>query len=339
MGVGHGDERASPRAAATRFSGNAGYAYQPFDWNGNNVANCSDVRHLQPAAPRGRRPPPRSISSTARSAGRSARLAVVLRLAAPRGVGSGDQPHLRRGGTHPGVLPRHRALRQRQRELAAVREDQRQGGGEPRVQRLLPARPAAARRATASTTTSQIQAQSTGGSLFGGKLTSVFCDRLTDDVHRLVQQQGRQRHRHVRGAGPAGPQIIIHREANLHGRTSPPASGRILEGGNLQNYAYQPASQMMFRADLTYFRDGWAGDHEFQTGIFAAPRSTYDQQTQYVNDGSCSRSSGCATSTTRPRARCRSIAATVTGGAFDPRGGGSQHRLLRSGQLAADRRG
>ena len=28
-----------------------------------------------------------------------------------------------------------------------------------------------------------------------------------------------------------------------------------------------------------------AGGHEFQTGIFVAPRSTYDQETEYVNDG------------------------------------------------------
>ena len=33
----------------------------------------------------------------------------------------------------------------------------------------------------------------------------------------------------------------------------------------------------MLRGDLTCFRDSLAGSHEFQTGIFAAPRSTYDQ--------------------------------------------------------------
>ena len=41
----------------------------------------------------------------------------------------------------------------------------------------------------------------------------------------------------------------------------------------------------MLRGDLTYFKDGWRGNHEFQTGFFAAPRSTYDQITEYVNDG------------------------------------------------------
>ena len=39
------------------------------------------------------------------------------------------------------------------------------------------------------------------------------------------------------------------------------------------------------RGDLTYYKDGWFGNHEFQTGFFYAPRNTYDQDTQYVNDG------------------------------------------------------
>src|SRR4030095_4307695 len=84
--------------------------------------------------------------------------------------------------------------------------------------------------------------------------------------------------------GLSGPQIQIHQLATITGGRAV-GNGRILEGGNLQNYDYQPATQMMFRGDLTYFKDGWHGNHEFQTGFFAAPRSTYDQQRQYVNDG------------------------------------------------------
>ena len=36
----------------------------------------------------------------------------------------------------------------------------------------------------------------------------------------------------------------------------------------------------MIRGDVTYFKDDFAGSHEFQTGVFIAPRSTYDQETE-----------------------------------------------------------
>src|SRR2546427_7571770 len=42
---------------------------------------------------------------------------------------------------------------------------------------------------------------------------------------------------------------------------------------------------MTLRADLTYFKDGMAGSHEFQTGFFGAPRSTYDTTTLFLNSG------------------------------------------------------
>ena len=68
-------------------------------------------------------------------------------------------------------------------------------------------------------------------------------------------------------------------------------NGRLVSGGNFDDgngqalYSYQPSSQITLRADLTYFKDGLAGSHEFQTGFFGAPRSTYDTTTLYLNDG------------------------------------------------------
>ena len=106
-----------------------------------------------------------------------------------------------------------------------------------------------------------------------------------DLLQRLLQQQGRQRCLDLRDAR-------ADRAADHHPRTRQrrrgatlQGTGRILEGGNLQSYNYQPASQIIVRGDLTYYRDGWAGNHEIQTGFFNAPRSTYNQDTHYVNDG------------------------------------------------------
>src|SRR5262249_6886035 len=70
--------------------------------------------------------------------------------------------------------------------------------------------------------------------------------------------------------------------------------GRLISGGNFDDgtspagqaaYSYLPSSQITPRADLTYFKDGLAGSHEFQTGFFGAPRRTYDTPTHYLHDG------------------------------------------------------
>ena len=41
----------------------------------------------------------------------------------------------------------------------------------------------------------------------------------------------------------------------------------------------------MLRGDLTWFKNGWAGSHEFQTGFLALPANNFDQETVYLNDG------------------------------------------------------
>ncbi len=127
-------------------------------------------------------------------------------------------------------------------------------------------------------------AQSTGGPLYSGKITSVWGMRTTTTFTASYNGKGGNDTSTFESLGTSGPQIIIHDKANVSGNILS-GSGRILEGGNLQSYAYQPASQIVLRGDLTYYRDGWRGSHQFQTGFFAAPRNTYDQTTEYVNDG------------------------------------------------------
>ena len=41
----------------------------------------------------------------------------------------------------------------------------------------------------------------------------------------------------------------------------------------------------VIRADLTYFKTGWAGGHEFKAGLWAAPSLVRETSTEYVNDG------------------------------------------------------
>ncbi|MSO62467.1 MAG: TonB-dependent receptor [Acidobacteria bacterium] len=130
----------------------------------------------------------------------------------------------------------------------------------------------------------QISAQSTGGPLYSGKVTSVWGLRTTTTFTASYNGKGGSDASTFAALGLSGPQVVIHDSANVQGGTVQ-GSGRILEGGNLQSYNFQPASQIVVRGDVTYYKDGWMGSHQLQTGFFAAPRSTYDQQTEYVNGG------------------------------------------------------
>jgi hypothetical protein len=271
------------KSGGNRFSGSAAYAYQPYEWNGDNVANCTTfvtcdknatgtpttayVRQFDGAVGG---PVKRdavwffgSLRRAVSAAGISRTAVEVQRIQAyAPGTALFDnpseswQPYVK-VTTKLGLNHDVSALYQRDR---LILEGSREYNYQP------------------------LQAQSTGGSLYGGKVTSVWSDRMTTTFVASYNNKGGNDVGTFEALGLSGPQIIVHQNANIQGGRAE-GSGRILEGGNLQNYAFQPASQIMLRGDLTYFRDEWAGSHELQTGFFAAPRSTYDQITEYVNDG------------------------------------------------------
>ncbi len=271
------------KSGGNRFSGNAGYAYQPFNWNGNNVANCTTFVTCNKSATGtpttayvrqfdGSLGGPLrrdavwffgSLRRAVSAAGISRTSLEVDRLrtffpGTPLFDNASEswQPYLKVSGK---LAPNHDASALYQRDRLIL-----EGNREYNYE--------------------QIQAQSTGGSLYGGKLTSVWGDRVTTTFVGSYNNKGGNDISTFESLGLSGPQIILHERATV-GSGRAVGSGRILEGGNLQSYSFQPASQIMLRGDLTYFRDGWRGSHEFQTGFFMAPRSTYDQVTEYVNDG------------------------------------------------------
>ncbi len=271
------------KSGGNRFSGSAAYAYQPYNWNGNNVANCTTfvtcnqsgagtpttayVRQFDGAFGG---PIKRdavwffgSLRRAVSAAGISRTAVEVQRIQTYRpGAPLFDnpseswQPYVK-VTTKLGANHDVSALYQRDR---LILEGSREYNYQP------------------------LQAQATGGSLYGGKVTSVWSDRLTSTIVASYNNKGGNDVGTFEALGLSGPQIIIHERANIQGGRAE-GTGRILEGGNRQDYLYQPASQMMLRGDLTYFRDEWAGSHELQTGFFAAPRSTFDQVTEYVNGG------------------------------------------------------
>jgi Carboxypeptidase regulatory-like domain/TonB dependent receptor len=127
---------------------------------------------------------------------------------------------------------------------------------------------------------------STGGSLFSGKLSSVWGQNLTSQITMGYNNKGSSDASTYEGRELVGPEVRIHRDAFLSaGRVT--GSGRLISGGGRAdgNESYLPSSLVMMRADFTYYKDSWGGSHEFQTGFFGAPRNTYDQVSNYINGG------------------------------------------------------
>jgi hypothetical protein len=265
------------------FSGSAGYAHQPYSWNGNNVANCSEFVTCNPNGTG--TPTTAKVNQFDASIGGPIRkdslwfFGSIRRAVSAAGISRTAVEVQRINAFVPGaeMFDNDSESWQPYLKITGKLGGSHEFNGYYQNDRLVLS-------GDREYNYEHIMAQSTGGDLFGGKLTSVFGDRLTTTFTASYNNKGGNDISTFESLGLTGPQIIIHNDATLTGGTLQ-GTGRILEGGNLQNYAYQPATQTMIRGDVTYFRDNLAGSHEFQTGIFVAPRSTYDQETEYVNDG------------------------------------------------------
>src|SRR5262249_38868228 len=128
---------------------------------------------------------------------------------------------------------------------------------------------------------------STGGGLYGGKITSVWGQNLTSTVLVSYNNKGGNSASTWEGADLGGPDITIHQRATLQGDGTLRGSGRLVEGGNIAGGVedIRPSSLWTLRADLTYFKNGWIGSHELQAGFFGEPWSKYDTFLHYLNNG------------------------------------------------------
>lgn len=127
----------------------------------------------------------------------------------------------------------------------------------------------------------QICCSSSGGGIYSGALQSVWTSHLTTSVSGSYNNKGGNTLTQDRGAGP---QINIHRASPIN-RGVPTGTGVLVSGQNVQSINLSPASMATVRGDITYFKQGWAGSHEFKTGVWAAPRLARDVTTIYSNGG------------------------------------------------------
>ena len=129
----------------------------------------------------------------------------------------------------------------------------------------------------------QICCSDAGGGVYSGRLQSVWTNRLTTTVSGSYNNKGGNSLSAAAQSQGAAPQITISQAAPLS-RGIPITTGVLVMQG-VQSVTQSPASMVILRGDLTYFKEGWGGSHEFKTGVWAAPRLARDQTTNYVNDG------------------------------------------------------
>jgi len=120
-----------------------------------------------------------------------------------------------------------------------------------------------------------------GGGIYSGQLQSTWTNHMTTSISGSYNNKGGNSLSAERGHGP---QMTIHEAAPIS-RGVPTGTGILVMGDNDQSVTLSPASMVTLRADLTYFKEGWGGSHEFKTGFWGAPRLARDQTTLYSNGG------------------------------------------------------
>ena len=131
---------------------------------------------------------------------------------------------------------------------------------------------------------------STGGALYGGKLTSVWGNSLTTTFTASYNNKGGNGLDSYEGRIIPGPSIDVHPAFTVaQGRAT--GTGLLVTTGGNRSVGcngcmlLDKSSVTMYRGDLTWFKDDLAGSHEFQVGFLALPAQNFDQETVYLNDG------------------------------------------------------
>lgn len=134
-----------------------------------------------------------------------------------------------------------------------------------------------------------VEVLSTGGPMYGAKLTSVWGQSVTTTLSASYNAKGGN-DLDSYDVDLNGPLVEIHREAFVN-QGILQGSGLLVRGGQWSStacdtcYDLDTSSITMLRGDLTWYKQGWGGSHDFQTGFLALPRNHFDKNIVYLNDG------------------------------------------------------
>src|SRR5262249_46344557 len=133
--------------------------------------------------------------------------------------------------------------------------------------------------------TEGINLRGTGGSLYQVKLNSVWNSHLMTQFSGSYNNKGGAAEDTYQGWKGSGPQVEVYQSTTISGGRPSGVGSALVTMNNQQTQSIQPSWMWVFRGDLTYYRTGWAGSHEFKTGIWAAPVLARDVLSRTLNDG------------------------------------------------------
>lgn len=125
---------------------------------------------------------------------------------------------------------------------------------------------------------------STGGGLAHGRVNSVWTNQLTTALSvSYNNKRGNDSHTYD-DADLSGPQVMIHKDAFQTGVVMT-GDGALARLNTPDSISLSDSHIWLIRGDLTYYKQGWGGGHEFKTGMWLAPSLVRETTTQQVNDG------------------------------------------------------
>ena len=138
---------------------------------------------------------------------------------------------------------------------------------------------------SASTDSRRFGTSGTTGSGVAGRLYSAWSNTLTTTLGASFNTFGARTSLDAfKGLDYGGPRVVIYDSTNTSaGRLV--GNGLIAITGNSQNFNVTPASKLTVQADVSWFRPGWLGSHEFQTGVFMQPLMRLRTESNYLNGG------------------------------------------------------
>jgi hypothetical protein len=131
---------------------------------------------------------------------------------------------------------------------------------------------------------------STGGALYGAKLTSAWGSILTTTFTASYNNKGGNGLDSYDGRTIPGPSIDVHPAFTVAQGRATGTGLLVTTGGNrsvgcMGCMLLDKSSVTMLRGDVTWFKDNLSGSHEFEAGFLALPANNFDQETVYLNDG------------------------------------------------------
>lgn len=131
---------------------------------------------------------------------------------------------------------------------------------------------------------SKIFVTEAGGMGVGGRLQSVWSSSVTSRVMMSYNDKTTNSRFDVyKDVMTDGPSQSVHESAFISsGRLR--GTGEIALMNNVGEFGISPASKTTFQGDITYYKSGWLGSHEIQTGVFVQALRGYDE-TKYANGG------------------------------------------------------